>query len=133
MSNAEGDDCIPVPFREYVEERMGSKCELWELALAGLRAEWTLEHKNLIQRFEASENAKILAKGEVDRHFEISNNMQARIDKMTTTFPTKEDLAQVRVEFERRLDEKMKNIWILIMSISATLISAFIMHVVGRI
>jgi hypothetical protein len=70
---------------------MDGKCEIWQLGLSALRKEWELEHRSLVQRYEASEAAKALAKIEVDRHFEAQNNMQNRMDKLSDTFVTKKE------------------------------------------
>jgi hypothetical protein len=97
-------DTIQTNIRDIINEkykdlndRIEAKCTLWNLALSGLRSEWLLEHRNLIQRYEASEQAKALAKTEVDRHFETINSLQARMDKLSDSFVTKD-------EFKKQVD-----------------------------
>lgn len=133
MSNTEGDNCISVNIQNYVEDKITSvkdsinnKCELLQISLNGLRSEWTIEHRNLIQRYETSENAKALAKIEVDKHFETINGLQTRMDKLTENFVTKED-------FTKTIDDRMKVVWATVASISFILFAAFIAHIAGRL
>ena len=74
-----------------IEIKIDGKCDVWRLELAVLRKEWELEHKNLIQRYDASEHIKSIEKLEVDRHFERINGLQALMDKANETFVTKSD------------------------------------------
>lgn len=99
MSNTKGNDYILINIKNFIDEKaeyvinyVNSKCELWQLVLDGLRTEWQLEHKNLVQRYETSENAKAIAKIEVDKHFESINSLQTRMDKLSASFISKENL-----------------------------------------
>ena len=133
MSNSEGDDSIKVLIKPYIEEKLSAKCELWQISLEKLRAEWTLEHKNLIERFENSEQAKALAKESVDKHFDAINNLQQRMDKLTVTFVSKEDHVALRDEMSQQVDSKMKNVWTVVIVALGALFGAFIAHVAGKI
>jgi hypothetical protein len=133
VSNSEGDDCVKILIKPYIEEKIGAKCELWQVSLERLRAEWALEHKNLIQRFEDSEKAKALAKDSVDRHFETINTLQQRMDKLTVTFVSKEDHIALREEFDRKISDKMKHVWTVVILVLSVLAGAFVAHVAGKI
>jgi ribosome assembly protein YihI (activator of Der GTPase) len=108
-----------------LNEKIESKCSIWELELSGvgkelesLRREWILEHKNLIQRFESEQEFKSSEKIEVDKHFERINELQARMDKLSMTFLTTE---QVDYKIKLAIADQNKYITILMAIIVAAL------------
>jgi hypothetical protein len=103
-----------------------SNCKIWEINLAALRKEWELEHKNLILRYETSENLKLIEKEAIDKHFEDINGLQNRMDKLSSTFVTTEN-------FDRILNDRLRSVWTIVSAISMILISAFIAHLFGKL
>jgi ribosome assembly protein YihI (activator of Der GTPase) len=77
---------------KVADKDLNARCEKWALELAGLRNEWRLEHRNLIERYETSERLKEDAKTAVDDHFKRINDLQVRMDKLQTQFVTSEQV-----------------------------------------
>jgi hypothetical protein len=80
-----------------------------------LKEVWDINHRALIDRYELSEDAKALAKNEVDRHFEFINGLQSKLDKQAETFCTKGELYAV------------------ILSIFLIFMTTFIAHIFGKL
>lgn len=131
MKKSENEENVNISLREYLETIILDKCDLWNLSIEKLRAEWLSEHKSLIQRFDSSEHEKEIAKLAVDEHFVRNNDLQNRMEKLTATYATKNDIIEITKEFERRLDEKMKNVWTVVVIVLGALVVAYITHVFG--
>jgi transposase-like protein len=80
--------------KKEFEKDLNARCEKWNLELDGLRNEWRLEHRNLINQIDTAEKIKATDKIEVDKHFERINDLQARMDKIQTQFVTKDAVDQ---------------------------------------
>jgi hypothetical protein len=78
--------------KKEFEKDLNARCDKWKLELDGLRNEWRLEHKNLIDRYEASERIKADAKIDDDKHFDRQNDLQNKMDKMQVRFITKDEV-----------------------------------------
>jgi hypothetical protein len=111
---------------QKIDSDIEAKCKLLDSEINTLRTEWRLEHANLIQRYEESERSKAIAKIEVDKHFENINSLQARMDKLSETFITKEDAQTLFSNYT-------KNTWISNAAIWALILSGFIAHLFGKI
>jgi hypothetical protein len=108
-----------------IRDEIESKCSVWKLELTNaksdilaLRREWQLEHTNLIQRLENERQNKQVEKNEVDKHFERINELQTRMDKLSMTFQTNE---QVNSKIEVALAGQTKYFAILIIIIISAL------------
>jgi chromosome segregation ATPase len=123
---------INVRIIEYIDrtiktviEKIESKCDTWRLELSGLRleltslrAEWRLEHQNLIQRFETFVSQYNENNISIDKHFERINELQSRMDKLSTAFMTAD---QVDTKIQLALAGQQRYFALLVIIIVAAL------------
>ena len=75
-----------------VETKIESNCDVWRLELGGLRNEWVLEHRNLVNRVDSFIEQYERNNTEIDKHFLRSNDLQQAMNNLQKTFISNDKL-----------------------------------------
>jgi hypothetical protein len=115
-----------------IYEKIESKCDVWRLELSnlrlelvGLRNEWKLENTNLIQRFESFLKQYENDKAQTVEHFDRVNNLQGRLDKMTTTFQTSE-MVDAKIELALAKQTRYTLLALALLAVAGGIIAALL-------
>ena len=115
-----------------IEAKLNSNCEAWQLELSvlrlelnGLRNEWILEHKNLIQRFESFIKQYESDKYQTAEHFERINGLQGRLDKISGSFLTSE-MVDTKIELALAKQTKYTLVVLALLAVAGGVIAALI-------